>query len=190
MDRAQVSPELAPSEWVRRWAHLVPAHANVLDLACGKGRHARYFAERSACVWAVDRDAGALQSIDGLTRVRTLCLDLEGEEWPLLGQRFDAIVVTNYLFRPRLEDLLKLLDRAGVLIYETFMLGNEFFGPPRNPEFLLREDELLHWASGRLKVVAFEQGRVEFPRPGMVQRICARGPMAEWVSLNFKTERP
>jgi len=183
--------ELAPAEWVRRWAHLVPPGARVLDLACGMGRHARFFADRGADVWAVDRDADALSTLADLPRVHAQLLDLEGAQWPLRGMRFDAIVVTRYLYRPRLENLLTLLDPAGILIYETFMQGNEAFGRPRNPEHLLQEGELLRLVAGRLRVLAFEQGLVERPSQALVQRICASGmARTEPAQLNFRAERP
>ena len=87
--------------------------------------------------------------------------------------QFDAVVVTRYLFRPRLDRLAALLRPGGVLIYETFMLGNERFGKPSNPDFLLRPHELLDWARGWGSVLAFEQGEIARPAPAMIQRICA-----------------
>jgi SAM-dependent methyltransferase len=159
-------PDL-PSEWVRRWADLV-TQGPVLDVASGSGRHAVLFAERGLEVVAVDRDA---QSIPG---VRFVQADLEGGgEWPFAGQRFAAIVVTNYLHRPLLPTLERALAEAGVLIYETFMAGNEKFGRPSNPAFLLKPGELLEAFKG-LTPIAFEQGCVERPKPAMIQRLCAR----------------
>ena len=162
-----------PSPWVARWAALVPAGAEVLDLACGHGRHARLLAARGCRVLAVDRDAAALASLADVAGVVTLRADLEGAPWPFPPARFAAVVVTNYLHRPLFEPLVGALAPGGVLVYETFMLGNERFGKPSNPEFLLRPGELLEVVRARLEVVAFEQGRVETPRPAMVQRICA-----------------
>jgi SAM-dependent methyltransferase len=155
-----------PSEWVVRWAQLVE-RGPLLDLACGTGRHARLFAERGVEVVAVDREP---QKIAGVKFVRA---DLEdGSPWPFQGQRFAAIVVTNYLHRPLFATLRESLGEGGVLIYETFMAGNERYGKPSNPNFLLRPGELLQ-AFGVLTVVAFEQGVVERPKPAVVQRICA-----------------
>ena len=153
---------LEPSPWVVRWASLI-TRGPVLDVASGAGRHARFFADRKIDVVAVDRDA---QSIPG---VRFLQADLEdGSPWPFAGQRFGAIVVTNYLHRPLLPVLAQSLAEQGVLIYETFMVGNEKFGKPSNPNFLLRPGELLQ-AFADLAVVAFEQGQTE---KAVVQRIC------------------
>ena len=100
--------------------------------------------------------------------------DLEGDSWPLLGMRFAGIVVTNYLWRPRFADVLALLAPGGVLIYETFMLGNEAYGKPSNPEFLLRPGELREVikAAG-LREIAFEEGLTATPKPAMRQAICA-----------------
>ncbi|PKO87106.1 MAG: SAM-dependent methyltransferase [Betaproteobacteria bacterium HGW-Betaproteobacteria-10] len=166
---------LPPSLWVERHMAYIPPGAQVLDLACGGGRHTKLFAERGYPVLAVDRNASALAALQNLPGVRALELDLEGAEWPLAGQHFAGIVVTNYLWRPHLADLLALLAPGGVLIYETFMLGNEVFGKPSNPDFLLRSGELheLVGAAG-LRQIAFVEGYVDSPKPAMVQAICAR----------------
>jgi SAM-dependent methyltransferase len=154
-----------PSEWVRRWADLVTI-GPILDVASGSGRHAILFAERGLEVLAVDRDP---QTIPG---VRFVQADLEGAPWPFAGQRFGAIIVTNYLHRPLFPAIEAALAEEGVLIYETFMVGNEKFGRPSNPAFLLRDGELLQ-AFPRLTPIAFEQGYVETPKPAMIQRLCA-----------------
>jgi SAM-dependent methyltransferase len=160
-----VDPDL-PSDWVRRWAALVE-RGPVLDVACGAGRHAVLFAERGLEVVAVDREP---QRIPG---VRFVQADLEGAPWPFGGERFAAIVVTNYLHRPLLKTLEAALAEEGVLIYETFMVGNEKYGRPSNPAFLLRATELLQ-AFAALTPIAFEQGYVERPKPALIQRLCAR----------------
>ena len=165
--------QLAPSAWVRRFAPLIAAGGTVLDLACGQGRHARYLAGLGCRVEAVDRDAAALAELAGVPGVTTRCADLEGAPWPYAAERFDAVVVANYLHRPLFADLLAALGPEGVLIYETFALGNEKFGLPSKPEFLLRPGELLQWVQGKLAVLAFEQGRVASPKPAVIQRICA-----------------
>jgi SAM-dependent methyltransferase len=155
-----------PSEWVLRWAPLV-ARGPVLDVACGAGRHAILFAERGFEVFAVDRDDQALPGSIHFVRA-----DLEdGSPWPWPGKRFAAIVVTNYLHRPLFARLAESLDEGGVLIYETFMVGNERYGRPSNPNFLLRPGELLE-AFAALAAAAFEQGVVERPKKAVVQRIC------------------
>ena len=164
------------SEWVLRWAPLVE-RGPVLDVASGSGRHARVFAARGLEVVAVDRDP---QPVPG---VRLVKADLEdGSPWPFAGQRFAAIVVTNYLHRLLLPILVESLEDQGLLIYETFMVGNEKFGRPSNPAFLLRPGELLQAFSG-LTVLGFEQGIVERPKRAAVQRLCARRGDIEGVKI-------
>lgn len=171
-----------PSPWVQRFAGLIPAKSEVLDLACGSGRHCRLLASLGHQVEAVDRNPQALASLQGLRRVSVRQADLEVGVWPYGDRRFAGIVVTNYLFRPRIDQLLTSLADPGVLIYETFMVGNERYGKPSNPDFLLRSQEMLGWAQQRAwRVLAFEEGRVDMPRPAMVQRLCAaRGALAAW----------
>lgn len=162
------------SQWVQRFLPLIKAGGAVLDLACGQGRHSLLLAERGYRVEAVDRNAEAVAEIRAKApTIVTRIADLEGGPWPYRGRKFDGIVVTNYLFRPLLPMLLDALDIDGVLIYETFMVGNERFGKPANPAFLLRPDELLDLVRPHLTVVAFEQGEVDVPRPAVVQRLCA-----------------
>ena len=157
---------LAPSAWVERWAPLV-THGTVLDVACGSGRHSRFFLDMGLKVVALDREP---QQIPGARFIRA---DLEdGSPWPLTGERFEGIVVTNYLNRPLMKILQESLADGGVLIYETFMQGNERFGKPSNPAFLLRPGELLE-AFKDLSVKGFEQGEVGEPKPAMIQRLCA-----------------
>lgn len=166
----------APSAWVTRWATMAPAGCPILDVACGSGRHARYFAERGHLVDAVDRDAAALASLADCGNVAVLRADLEAGEWPYGGRTFGVIVVTNYLHRPLFPVLLDSIAAGGVLIYETFAAGNERYGRPSNPGFLLRPGELLEVARGSLRVLAYEDLYVPSPKPAMVQRICAQRP--------------
>jgi SAM-dependent methyltransferase len=227
MDAAPVSASSAASAWVARWAPLVPA-GEVLDLACGSGRHARLFAALGHPVLALDRDPAALEAATqpvGWTgspstrssggggpaeRVSASSqpvervggrpahptgesvvsgalagpivpmrhdLEAEGAAWPFAPGRFAGIVVTNYLHRPLMAQLLRSLAPGGVLIYETFALGNEAFGKPSNPAFLLAPGELLeHAAEAGLRAVAYEDGFVAHPKPALVQRLCAAGP--------------
>jgi len=166
----------APSAWVVRWAALAPAGCTVLDVACGGGRHARYFARLGHAVEAVDRDSAALASLNGVNNVVTRCADLETGSWPYApdsGRTFGAIVVTNYLHRPLFPLMLEALAPGGVLIYETFAIGNERYGRPSNPHFLLKPGELLDVVRGRCRVIAYEDIYVDHPRPAMVQRLCA-----------------
>jgi SAM-dependent methyltransferase len=167
-------PISPPSPWVGRFIGLVRKNGAVLDLACGSGRHTALIARLGHRVTALDRDVSRLATDADLEIVE---VDLEGEHpWPLAGRRFDGIVVTNYLHRPLFPLLIDNLSSGGVLIYETFAVGNEKFGRPRNPDFLLRDGELLDAFAGTLSVVAYESGAVEYPSPAVVQRIAAVKP--------------
>lgn len=167
---------LAPSPWMVKWFGLIP-RGKVLDLACGQGRHARAIADLGHEVVAVDRDAGALAALAGQARIHTLDVDLEdGTPWPLAGHRFAAVVVANYLYRPLFPAIAAALIPGGVLLYETFMQGNERFGKPSNPEFLLRPGELWEAFDASLRMRAFEQGYQALPKPAMIQRLCATTP--------------
>jgi SAM-dependent methyltransferase len=158
-----------PSPWITRWAHLVPAAGTVLDLACGRGRHLRFFDARGHAVTGVDRDEHALASVAALGEV--VCADIENGPWPLDGRVFDAVVVTNYLWRPLMPAILACVAPGGVLLYETFSSGNETVGKPSRPDFLLRPGELLAVCDG-LRIVAFEDGFLPDP-PRYVQRVAA-----------------
>jgi SAM-dependent methyltransferase len=155
-----------------QWAGLVPAGAAVLDVAAGRGRHALFFVGRGHEVTAVDRDPSMLAPHANLEIVAA---DLEdGSPWPFVGRRFGAVVATNYLHRPLMPALFDSLGPGGVLLYETFMEGNERFGKPSRPEFLLKDGELLELARGRFSVIAYEARMISEPKMAMVQRIAAR----------------
>ena len=178
---------LSASPWVRRFAALAPKGGVILDLACGSGRHSELMASMGHEVLAVDQDVAAIQALNN-PLITAQCLDLEGVEWPLAGSEFSAIVVTNYLYRPYLDELPQMLQKDGVLIYETFAQGNGDFGKPSNPNFLLNPGELLTFASRHgLKVVAFEDIYVDQPKPAMVQRLCAvKGELKQRIPLQFQ----
>lgn len=180
MSLSELQPEghgagAAPSSWVTRWAHLAPKGSEVLDLACGAGRHLRHFAALGHPVLGVDRDALALASLARLPelqgRARLLTADLENAAWPLAGQQFGLVVVTNYLWRPLLPAIVAAVAPGGVLLYETFASGHERIGRPSRPDFLLQPGELLS-ACATLRVIAYEDGTVEEPLR-VIQRIAA-----------------
>ncbi len=163
-----------PSPWIVRFAPLVAPGRTVLDLACGAGRHTRFFLGRGHAVTAVDRDVEGLSDLAGTANLQIVQTDLEdGSPWPLPGQRFGAVVVTNYLWRSLLPLIVAAVDEDGVLLYETFAVGNEAHGRPARPEFLLRPGELIEAVQGRLQIVAYEHGRVARPRAAIKQRLCA-----------------
>lgn len=174
---------LPPSPWVVRWSRLIAPGGTVLDVACGGGRHARWLAQRGFRLTGVDRDAVALAALHGIAE--TLTADIESGPWPFDGRRFDAVVVTNYLWRPRLPHIVAAVAEGGVLIYETFAAGNETVGRPSNPDFLLRPGELLCAAEG-LRVVAYEDGFLDAP-DRFVQRIVA---VHETAAANAPVRRP
>ncbi len=164
--------DLAPSEWVGRCARLIAPGGRVLDLACGSGRHARLLRDLGHFVIAVDRDESALMHLKTESHIETLCADLESEAWPFPPDSFDALIVTNYLYRPLFAGIREALRIGGILIYETFAAGNQRYGRPSNPEFLLRRNELLSLVAP-LQVLAFEQGIIQSPKTAVIQRICA-----------------
>lgn len=171
----------APSPWVARWACLIPP-GKVLDLACGGGRHAGLLAALGYLVEAVDLDLdGVAEDVRRSANVTLRQADLENQPWPYGAAEFAGIVVTRYLHRPLLPLLLDALGPNGVLIYETFAIGNERFGRPRNPAFLLQPGELLEVVRDRLRVVAFEEGVLE--GQAVVQRICAVDPARELLDI-------
>ncbi|MFY9344355.1 MAG: class I SAM-dependent methyltransferase [Planctomycetota bacterium] len=161
-----------PSPTIVRWAPLVPAGGAVLDVAAGSGRHARFFAERGHAVVAVDRDVTAL-SAHPHPKIEVVQADLEDAPWPFGGRTFAAVVVTNYLWRPLLPALVAAVAPGGVLLYETFAVGHERFGRPRNPDFLLRPGELCSAARGQLEVYEYAHGEEGTPPTAVRQRLCA-----------------
>lgn len=164
-----------PSPWVRRFAPLIRNGGTVLDLACGGGRHARYFLALGYAVAMVDRDSGPVGDLAGHRGAEIIEADLEGDApWPLAERTFAAVVVVNYLHRPLLPRLIGSLEDGGALIYETFARGNERFSRPRNPDHLLKSGELLEAVRGKLQVIAYENGIDERGSlPGVKQRLCA-----------------
>jgi SAM-dependent methyltransferase len=164
-----------PSRWARRFAPLIRPGGHVLDVAAGAGRHTRLLLDMGFRVTAVDRDIDALQQFAG-DRCTVRQVDLESgapaNVLAPLGSGYDGIVVTNYLHRPLFPALASALAPGGVVIYETFAIGNERFGRPSDPDFLLRPGELLEAFAG-LTLIAFEQGEIAVPRPAAIQRIAA-----------------
>ena len=182
IQRSNPHHALTPAPWVERFASLLEPASRVLDLACGYGRHARHLAQAGHRVLAVDRDPAALATLEAIDGIETLRADLEQQAWPLAGTTFDAIVVTHYLHRPLFPHIGAALDPSGVLVYETFARGNEAYGRPANPDFLLEPNELLDRFASSLNVIAFEQGYVSQPFEAVVQRICAVGRERRWPS--------
>jgi SAM-dependent methyltransferase len=162
-----------PSRWVERWAELIAPGARVLDFAAGSGRNGVPLAAAGVVVVAADRDAGALDRAGA--GVLRLLVDLEGAPWPFAERSFDAVVVCNFLHRPRIDAIFDLVRPGGLVVYETFAQGNERHGRPANPDFLLRPGELLEVAvRNGCVVLGYEHGLARGPGgPAVVQRICA-----------------
>jgi len=161
-------------DWVKKYAARIPSSKLVLDLACGSGKNTRFLLESGYNVVALDRDISRLADISHNQNLEIYEFDLEtGSKFPFYKREFSGIVVTNYLYRPILDDLTTALGFGGVLIYQTFMVGNEAYGRPNNPNFLLKKNELKDVFEKQLDVIAFEEGYVQIPKPAMVQRICA-----------------
>lgn len=152
-----------------RWAGALAAGSRVLDLACGSGRHLRWLADRGARVTGIDRDATAVEPLRAQAEI--IVADIETGPWPIDGREFDAVIVTNYLWRPLLPLIVASVAPGGLLIYETFARGQELLGRPARPEFLLEPGELMR-AAGSLHVLAYEDGLLPAP-PRRVQRLCA-----------------
>lgn len=166
--------QVPPSPWVVRFAPLARPRGAALDLACGAGRHGRLLRSMGMRVTFVDRDLSRTEDLRPDASVEMIEADLETEgDFPLAGRRFDLVVVTNYLWRPRLADVLSLVAPCGLLIYETFGIGNERYGRPANPDFLLRPGELATAAAGDFSVLAYEHGERTVPSPAVIQRIAA-----------------
>ena len=165
----------APSDWIARFAHLVRPQGQVLDIACGLGRHMRMFHASNHPVTGIDRAQEAIDAVANLGQA--IQADIENSPWPLPGQQFDAVVVTNYLWRPLWAQILDSVKPGGVLLYETFGQGNEVFGKPSRPDFLLAPGELLKICEG-WTIVAYEHGQLHQPER-VVQRIAAIKPGAD-----------
>jgi len=169
-----------PSEWIRRWSHLIPAHSHVLDVACGHGRHMRWLSELGHRVTGVDQSAQALEVAQAWGTVKQA--DIENGPWPFAADpaadggclTFDAVVVCNYLWRALMPTLTRSVRQGGVFMYETFAAGNETVGKPSRPDFLLQRGELLK-ACQHMHIVAYEDVRLSNP-DRFVQRIVAIQP--------------
>ena len=168
-----------PSPWVKKYAHLVP-NGPILDVASGRGRHAIFFHSLGHPITAIDKNIASLAKLKKYKNSEIISADLEtptsifSKSQPLHGRQFNGIIVVNYLYRPLIEDLLTALRPGGVLIYETFALGNELFSRPRNPSHLLKSEELINLVQGKLQIIAYEHGKTNKTEIlGVKQRIVA-----------------
>ena len=173
-----------PSQWVERFIGGIPAGGRVLDVACGGGRHIALARRHGLGVTGVDRDVGpARAAFAGDAEVALVQHDLEdGRAFPFAAGSLDGVIVTNYLWRPILPAIVGTVAPGGVLIYETFRIGNARFGKPSNPAFLLRPGELLEAVAGRLHVVGYENVALG-AHDRVVQRLCAVAPGHPWIDI-------
>lgn len=166
--------QMEPSPWIKRFADLIPVGGLVLDLACGAGRHGRFLLERGHRLVLLDKNIMAVADLAADEHVELIARDIEdGRPWPLGDRTFDGVVGANYLYRPMMKHLVRAVAPGGAFLYETFADGNQAFGRPSNPDFLLMREELLIFTRPELRVVAFEDIIVNEPRPAAIQHIAA-----------------
>ncbi len=173
----QHSKPTPPLDWIRDLANSEPGRwtgLQVLDLACGSGRHGRLFLAAGARVHFIDRNPEGTAYLDAAENAERVICDLENGPWPLQGMDTDLVIVTNYLWRPRFKEMLRLVRPGGYLAYQTFGIGNEAFGKPSNPDFLLEEGELPKRLNPEFEVLDYFHGEVETPKPAIIQRVLAR----------------
>ncbi len=171
---------MQPSPWVERFYCGIKANGHVLDIACGAGRHFPLGIASAKRTTGIDRDLSKAARFKGLPGIQLIEADLEGgSPLPFRGSRYDGVIVTNYLWRPILPDVVAAVAPDGILIYETFGIGQEAFGRPSNPDFLLQPGELMAAVEGRLRIVAYEHATLRQPER-IVQRIAAVGPEHRW----------
>lgn len=167
---------IAASPWIAKYAHLFPPRGVVLDVACGAGRHSVYLREMGHHMIAVDIDTGRFEARGMHGDIALIEADLEGDGWPFRAASFAGIVVVNYLWRPLFPEIIAALKPGGVLLYDTFMQGNEKFGRPRNPDFLLAPGEFARVFGRSLEIIDAFEGDVAEPAPACRQMIAARKP--------------
>lgn len=161
------------SPWIEKYANLIPNRNPVLDLACGSGRHSFFLAAMGHDVVAIDINTEAIGKHSIPHNLHIKEWDLEGRTWPFPKEKFSGIVVVNYLWRPLFPQMLFSLEAGGIMIYETFAEGNEKYGRPKNPEYLLAADELKQ-ACSQTDILHYQHGFVETPDPAVKQYIVAR----------------
>ena len=160
------------SEWIFNQIESlkIKKKINLLDFASGNGRNCIPLSKNNIIVTAIDKDQEKLNNYKNLNNINTICFDLEtNEEWPLVREYFDVIIVVNYLYRPKIKKLIKLLKKNGLLFYETFSLGNEKYGSPKNPNFLLKDKELLEIFCQDLLPLSFYDGQSNCGKMGIKQ---------------------
>ena len=169
--------KLKPSSWIIEQINdlKINKKINVLDFASGNGRHSIKLSKKYSMITAIDKDINKLNMYKDVENINTICFDLEtDEEWPLEKESFDVIIVTNYLYRPRIKELANLLKKDGFLLYETFAVGNEKYGKPSNPDYVLNKKELINIFKSKFEVIYYFQGKVIYDKISIVQRCCLK----------------
>ena len=165
--------KLKPSNWIINQVDAleISKKNNILDFASGNGRHAINLVKSYSRITAIDKDVNKLNLYKNTENINTICFDLEtDEEWPLGKESFDVIIVTNYLYRPRIKELTSLLKKDGFLFYETFAVGNEKYGKPTNPAYLLKKRELINIFKNKFEIIYYFQGKVVSDKISIIQR--------------------
>ena len=170
---------LAPSSWIMQQAERWPNGSKILDFASGYGRHSMALSSSFPGrfeILATDYNHAALRELAAqFPNVKTLHTDLENTNiWPFADHDFDVVLVTNYLFRPRLPELFRLIRNEGFLAYETFADGNGTYGRPSNPNFLLNDGELPACLPNDFEILDYFHGKIDQPRPAIIQRLAAK----------------
>ena len=162
-----------PTNWIIEQIKLIAPKRKIqiLDFASGNGRNSIHLAEKDKIITAIDKDSKRLDDYRKFNYINTICFDLEtDEEWPLKNEYYDIIIVVNYLYRPKIKKLINLLNSGGHLFYETFALGNEKYGSPRNPDYLLKDKELLNFFSKDNEILSYFNGVVTEEKISIKQR--------------------
>ena len=173
MAQQSFTPSIEPSRWLQKYSSLMPNSGPILDVAAGSGRHTVYLLDKGHIVVSIDRDVSRLAYLKN-PHLSVAQVDLEvPHSWPFKSGAFAGIIVTNYLHRPLFPRIIDALAAGGLLVYETFSQGNEKFGKPSNPDYLLEPGELLRVTLDHLHVIAYEDLTVHQPKSARTQRICA-----------------
>ena len=152
-----------PTTWIIEQIKLLAPRRKIqiLDFASGNGRNSIHLAGRNSNITAIDKDSMKLVQYDHFEHINTICFDLEtNQNWPLKEKYYDIIIVVNYLYRPKIKKLMNLLKNGGYLFYETFSVGNERYGSPKNLNFLLKDRELINLFSNKNEILSYFDGKI------------------------------
>ena len=165
-----------PSEWIKKYLKKNINNKNLLDLACGSGRHSIYASSLGYKVTSVDINKNKLSTLTLKKFISPIQLNIEEpNSWPFIDKSFNVVIVTNYLHRPIFKHIISSIKLNGILLYETFSKENSQFGRPNNPDYLLNSLELFLLAKKyRMEILNYEENMIEFPNKKAIQRIYAK----------------